>query len=147
SAGNFLWVSQGASIPQCWDIAVDSASVYVAGDSLWKLDAATGTTLEVGQRGFQSWSVALDGAGNLFIADSRGIGDVHVTKFDSPGAFAWLQTGGGAQGASPDALAVGPDGAVYVAGRLGGTATFGSHTLTTTADREPFLARMSPDGS
>ncbi len=102
---------------------------------------------------------AADQAGNLYVAGgfdgtatfgattlvSAGGVDAFVGKYSLvANAWVWaVRAGGGADDAAT-ALALGPNGVVYVGGRIGGSASFGPLSLTNTSGTDDaFVARLT----
>jgi Beta-propeller repeat len=112
--------------------------------------------------GDDAFGLDVDRAGNIYVAgyfsgnmalagtdlNNQGGLDVYVAKYDNAGNALWARQAGGA---SPDvAYAVAVDGTgnnVYVAGRFGGTATFGTNTLNSAAIQNLFLAKYDREGN
>lgn len=73
--------------------------------------------------------------------------DMFVAKFDKGGVFQWVRVfGSDTYDESAPALAVDSLGAIYIAGGIGGTGTFGSRTYTSTGKLDAFIAKMSANG-
>ncbi len=73
-------------------------------------------------------SVAHDGQGNLYVAGATssfgaGASDVLIVKYSSAGQVLWSKTWGGGGDEDATAVAIGPDGYIYVTGR---TSSFGA---------------------
>ncbi len=133
------------------------------GNQLW-------VKMAVGQGGEFSLGIALDadgspyltgygftltfGAGETNEVRLNGIGqnDVFLAKFGTDGLLQWARFDGGTGDDRGQALAIGPSGGIHVAGRFGGTATFGSGQANQTAissagATDIFIARFQPGGS
>lgn len=109
-----------------------------------------------------AFGLDVDKAGNIYVAgyfsgsmtlagtnlNTQGGLDVCVAKFDNAGNALWARQAGGAS--TDAAYAVAADGTgnnVYVAGRFGGTATFGTNTLTSLGTQNLFLAKYDGAGN
>ena len=129
SNGSWLWaVKAGGSIGDSgYAIAYDSSGgVYVTG--YFESDDATfGSTIDV-------------------LTSSGGI-HIFVAKLSSSGSWLWAVKAGGSGVDGGDAIAVDSSGNSYVTGYFGGTAAFGSTNLTSSGERDIFVAKLSSSGS
>ena len=138
------------------------ADIFVAkldpdGNWLWAVTAG-GTEDDAGFR------IAVDGSGNACLVGmfkntatfgsqtltASGDFDVFVAKLDPSGNWLWAARAGGIHPDSGYGTALEDSGVVYVTGLFMGTATFGSHTLTASADdtnTDIFVARLDPSGN
>ena len=138
------------------------ADIFVAkldpdGNWLWAVTAG-GTEDDAGFR------IAVDGSGNACLVGmfkntatfgsqtltASGDFDVFVAKLDPSGNWLWAAGAGGIHPDSGYGIALEDSGVVYVTGLFMGTATFGSHTLTASADdtnTDIFVARLDPSGN
>ena len=138
------------------------ADIFVAkldpdGNWLWAVTAG-GTEDDAGFR------IAVDGSGNACLVGmfkntatfgsqtltASGDFDVFVAKLDPSGNWLWAAGAGGIHPDSGYGTALEDSGVVYVTGLFMGTATFGSHTLTASADdtnTDIFVARLDPSGN
>jgi len=67
-----------------------------------------------------------------------------IVKYDNTGAVQWVVSGGGSQSDIGNSIAVDNNGNVIVTGQFAGTATFGSFTLTSTANNiNVFTAKLN----
>ena len=86
--------------------------------------------------------------GSTTLTSSAGSNDVFTAKMNADGTWAWATKAGGTgddYGRSVSAL---PDGSSIVTGRVNGTATFGSITLTGSAGSwDGFTAKVNADGT
>src|SRR5882724_2579534 len=74
------------------------------------------------------------------------IGSVLPISAEVPPVTAWAKSGGSTIPDSAIALAVDASGNTYVAGSLGGTATFGTTTLTASVGYDLFVAKINSAG-
>jgi hypothetical protein len=81
------------------------------------------------------------GGGRL---ESAGAEDVFVAKFDKAGELVWSARVGEEGPQSASAVAAGPDGRVFVAGRFAGEVDFGAGPLVSAGGLDAFLAVLSP---
>jgi hypothetical protein len=105
------------------------------------------------------YAVATDAAGNVYMTGSfsadfipagssvqltsAGGTDIFVAKYSRSGSFQWAVSMGGASADEGRAIAVDSAGHVVVAGGFHSTASFGSHTLTTSGSGwNPFVAQL-----
>jgi hypothetical protein len=110
----------------------------VAGDN-------AGNILLVGEfSGAQSWF----GGDPLYPACTPADSDLVVAKLSGQGSQIWSRVFGGCQSDHGDAVAVAPDGAVYVAGDFSGSdSQFGDLTVSSTGKADAFVARLDSDGN
>jgi hypothetical protein len=108
-------------------------------------------------------AIAVDAAGHVVVATSfagsvtldgvtraaEGPADLLVAKLDRDGRLVWLATAPRGDPATDHGLglAVGPDGAITVAGAFELDARFGATTLASTGDAEIFVARLDAGGA
>jgi hypothetical protein len=127
------------------------------GDLLW-VQQAGGTDADEGH------AVVLDAAGNLHLtggfagtanifgnsASAQGFPgsmDVFLVKLDADGRPMWFQRGSGSSHDSGNAIALDPEGDVYVSGLFVGSASFGSRQLTSTSGQaDVFFVKYTRDG-
>lgn len=77
-------------------------------------------------------------------------GDLFVAKLDAAGNWLWVVRAGGLSDDFGAGIALDDTGNVYVTGQFGGTATFGTHTLTASGDEDYcdiFVAKLDADGN
>ena len=105
--------------------------------------------------------IAVDGAGNAYVTGyfkntahfgshtltSSGGYDIFAAKLNPSGNWLWAVKAGGTSVDQGYGIAVDGAGNAYVTGRFEGTATFGSHTLTSTGSYDIFAARLNPSGT
>ena len=137
-----------------YDIFIAKLNPY--GNWLWARKAG-GTSVEHGT------GIDVDGAGNAYVTGyfngtatfgsqtllaTHGYGsDIFVTKLGTSGNWLWAVKAGWTDSDSGSGIAVDGAGNAYVTGRFEGTATFGSHTLTSTGSYDIFAARLNPSGT
>jgi hypothetical protein len=104
--------------------------------------------------------VAIDSAGRAVIvgyydgkADfgggtlhSAGAMDVFVVALEQDGTHLWSKRFGDAVDQRAEAVAVGPNGEIIVAGRFQGTINFGGGALTSSGDGDVYVAKLDPAG-
>ena len=73
--------------------------------------------------------------------------DLFVAKLDPSGNWLWAVQAGGTGYEEGFGIAVDGAGNAYVTGFFGGTATFGSLTLTASEENEIFAAKLDPSGN
>jgi len=78
---------------------------------------------------------------------STGDSDVFVAATDHNGNWVWAKRAGGTGADSGSGVSVLADGGAIVTGSFTGTATFGTHTLTSTGSDDVFVARIDPQGN
>ncbi len=82
-----------------------------------------------------------------FTITSAGTQDVFVAKTDNAGNYVWVVRGGGADGDQGWAIARDSSGNIFVSGYFAGTATFGTHSVTSVGQFDMFVAKLDPDGN
>ena len=106
------------------------------------------------------YDVGLDAVGNVYTVGtfngtaqfggvaltSAGLSDVVVVSYTSQGQLRWQQQAGGPANDSGTYLALDPYENLSVQGRFGGTCSFGTQILSTTAPTETFVARLGSVG-
>jgi hypothetical protein len=105
-------------------------------------------------------AIALDAARNVHVAGefsgvatfgtieltATGAADLFVAKLDADGAWLWANKVGAVADDSANALAVNPAGEIFVAGHFGGNASFGTHALIASGNRDLFVAKLDAAG-
>ena len=148
----------GYSKPAATESANDSeillARISSSGKVLWSREVG-GPGPDVGL------AADSDAKGNLFIAGSfadelsigakstasEGADDIFVAKFSPGGKMQWTARFGGRDVDAAEAVAVGPEGRVYVTGAFRAKAKFGSKEITSKGDADIFLLVLEPDGT
>ncbi|MDA9963035.1 putative Ig domain-containing protein, partial [Opitutales bacterium] len=116
--------------------------------------------LQPGQGGEFANGVAASGDGGFFVVGAftgstqiggvilaaKGQTDSFVAKFNSAGTLEWVNRFGGLEQDYAYAVDVDLNGVAYVAGYFTGTATFGSHVLTSSGGHDIYFLRIEPDG-
>ncbi len=134
---------------------------------LVKRNAAGETVLSClfgGQGDDQAQALAVDGAGNLYVAGTTtsedldvsenaaqptyggGTGDGFVAKFTPDGTLAWATYLGGAGLDRIQAMVVAPDGSVAVAGYTGSPDFAPADSMASPGVEQAFIARIAADG-
>jgi hypothetical protein len=126
SDGNFVWATQ-------------------AGGSDWNIARAVstltdGSSIVTGQ--FQG--IATFGSTTL---TSAGGNDVFVAKLDAAGKFVWAKSAGGASTQIGYGISTLADGSSIITGSFYGNPMFGSITLTSSEERDVFVAKLDADGN
>jgi RTX calcium-binding nonapeptide repeat (4 copies)/Beta-propeller repeat len=85
--------------------------------------------------------------GAITLPGGPGKSDVFVAKLNSAGTFQWARQMGNSGDDETYSLAIDAVGNLYTAGYYQGTATFGSTTLTASADFDSFVAKLNSAGS
>jgi hypothetical protein len=128
-SGNLLWAKRGGGAGQdrFEDVAVDSV----------------GNALVVGY--FFSGNATF---GNSTITnDNPALARLYIAKYNPAGTVLWARALEATNVAIQQRIAVDTLGNVYLGGTFGGTARFGTNTLTASGLYDPFVAMCSPDGS
>jgi uncharacterized membrane protein YqhA len=126
SSGNWLWAKKagGTSPDYGYDIAIDSSgNSYVTG---------------------YFYSTASFGDITL---TSSGDYDIFVAKLDNSGNWLWAHKAGGPNEDYGYSIATDSSGNSYVTGYFKGTASFESTNLTSSGDRDIFVAKLNSYGS
>ena len=136
-----------------------SNDIFVAkidhnGNWLWAKKAG-GTSDDYG------YGIAVDANGNSYVTGkfygsatfgtttltSSGYEDIFVAKLDSNGNWLWAKKAGGTNSDYSHSIAVDDNGKSYIAGDYKGSATFGTTTLTSSGDRDIFIAKLDINGN
>lgn len=117
-----------------------------------------------GENEDQTRGLAVDAAGNLYVTgyfsssnivfgaftltnSNPGVSDLFVAKYDPSGQVLWAVSAGGSGQDGGTAIAVDPQGNVYVTGGTeSASARFGSLFLVNTGKRDVFLAKLNAQG-
>lgn len=78
---------------------------------------------------------------------SKGSSDIFVIKLDKNGGPVWGTSGGGSSADYGYGIGLDSTGNVYVAGYIGGAASFGLQNLTSKGSNDIFVGKVSPTGS
>ncbi|AII42251.1 hypothetical protein KR100_02380 [Synechococcus sp. KORDI-100] len=92
------------------------------------------------------WSGTATFGGTSLTTNPTNYNDAFVAKLDSNGNYLWVTQAGGTQSDEPAAITTLSDGSSIITGSFSGTATFGSTSLTSTGNREIFIAKLDADG-
>ncbi len=131
---------------------------YAADGSLVWLKSAGGTGSD------QANGLKVDGAGNVVLVGqfqntasfdghavtSAGLGNAFIARYDAAGNNLWVRSGGSTTAFAADpARAVAVDGAnnYYVAGDYSGVATFDGLSVSSTGQRDIFVAKYNASGA
>ena len=136
-----------------------SADIFVLkmstkGQVIWALSAG-GSDLEVG------FGLAVDASDNVLVTgffrgqsqfgptqlNSKGEGDLFVTKISPSGKWLWAKQAGDSKRDSGAELAADPAGNIFVTGFFFGKPSFGKTTLTAKGQADTFVAKMDKDGN
>ena len=116
----------------------------------------------VGGSGYkESWGVSTASDGSSFVTGtfqgtatfgslsvtSSGSSDAFVAKLDTDGNYLWVTSEGGNSYARGNGIRTLSDGSSIVTGWFGGTAIFGSTTLTSAGESDVFVAKLDSDGN
>ena len=122
--------------------------------SYW-MQKAGGNTID------EAYSISLDGNSNTYTTGyfsgtasfgstsltSNGVSDVFVTCTDKNGVFKWAVKAGGSGSCRGMAIKTDASGNSYVTGVFDGSATFGTHTITSAGLQDAFIAKYDNTGS
>ena len=145
--GSYSLTSSGSN-----DIFV--AKIDTNGNWLWATKAG-GSTYAVGH------AITIDDSGNSTLTGhfsgtatfgsynliSNGQGDIFVAKLDANGNWQWATQAGGIYADSGYGITIDDFGNSYVTGFFHETATFDSNTLTSSGERDIFVAKMDVLGN
>ena len=85
---------------------------------------------------------------STLIPFAQGNGDIYVAKYSSAGSLIWEKTFGGSYSDRAIDLAIGADQNILVTGQFFGTVSFGSITLTSSANsKDIFIVKLDPAGN
>jgi hypothetical protein len=125
--------------------------------SAWSMAVnAYGDSFDYGGSG-----IAVDSSGNSFLIGyfegtatfgstsltSSGERDIYVAKLSSSGSWLWAVKAGGSLSDEGLGIAVDSSGSAYATGHFEGTATFGPTSLTSSGERDIYIAKLSSSGS
>lgn len=130
---------------------VFAAKLDSDGDWLWAVRAG-GTSFDEGH------GIAVDPAGNAFLTGHFGgtasfgpytvatsaYRDIFSAKLDPVGNWLWVAQAGGTEYDYGRGIAADQTGNAYLTGFFSGTASFGTHTLTSSGGADIFVAKLSP---
>lgn len=130
------------------------AKLDTQGQWLWVRSAG-------GNSADQGTSIATDTSGNSYLVGtfegtatfgtntltSQGSSDIFVGKIDKDGTWIWVLSGGGSNTDIGTHITHDTAGNTYIVGRILGTATFGSTTLSTQGSFDLFVAKIAANGS
>jgi hypothetical protein len=130
------------------------AKVSPSGEWLWALRVG-GTGSDVGM----SVAVASDGTasvvgyfessavfGSTTLSSTGGTADIFLAKVSANGQWVWAVKAGGSATDWGTSVAMFSDGSSMITGIIGGSATFGSTTLSPTGGWSTFVAKVSSSG-
>ena len=78
---------------------------------------------------------------------SSGDSDIFVAKMDANGTWLWAANAGGNGGDIGLGITIDDAGYSYITGKFQGTATFGSHSITSSGEEDIFIAKLDLDGN
>ena len=78
---------------------------------------------------------------------SNGGSDIFIAKIDADGSWLWATGAGGSEEDKGYAITIDDYGNSYVTGSFMGTATFGNNSLTSSGDRNGFVAKIDATGN
>ncbi len=128
--GNVLWAKNaGGGYGESWVVATDANNnVYISGT-------------------FSNPSITFDGV-TLTHPTGGGSVDIFIVKYDSQGNLLWAKDVDYTGTAWLKGIAIDPQGNVLIAGSFGSSPiTFGTTTLSCSANVHPFLAKFDPSGN
>jgi hypothetical protein len=104
-----------------------------------------------------AWGLVMDNSGNLIIAGeynaynfeyaltTTGMADVFVAAYNTSGNLLWARGAGGTQ--IDRARGLGTDGTnLFITGQFGGTANFGSHSVSSADSSDVFIVGLTNNG-
>ncbi|MDD3464742.1 MAG: SBBP repeat-containing protein [Candidatus Cloacimonetes bacterium] len=135
-----------------YDIFV--AKLDVSGNWLWAVQAG-GSSEDRGN------GISVDGTGNTYVTGtfygtatfgtrsiiSSGNQDIFVAKLDPNGNWLWVVQAGGSSEDRGNGISVDGAGNTYVTGTFYGTATFSTHSITSSGNQDIFVAKLDHSGT
>ena len=97
--------------------------------------------------GYFKGNIDLDPGLGAFMINSLGEDDGYISKLDRNGDFVWGKQIGGTDWDQAVAITLDALNNVYVTGHFGGTANFGSTSLTATGPRDIFVCKLDDQGN
>jgi len=128
-------------------------SLALFGVLLPVVQAADYTTYIGDQFSYSVAAIATDAAGNTYATGSRSVGDVFVTKLDASGNIVFTTTFGGKGSDAGNAIAVDPEGNIWVGGITSSDDFPLRDALQTVSSgagydwQSGFLVKLAPDGT
>ena len=107
------------------------------------------------------YGITIDNAGNCYLTGnfketatfgsysliSDGYADIFVSEIDSDGNWQWATKAGGSDWDEGIAITIDEDENTYITGYFEGTATFGSHSITSNGYGDIFVSEIDSDGN
>jgi len=145
--GNITLIGSG-------DDEVFVAKIDATGNWQWATRAG-GNSEDVGR------GITIDDSGNSYVTGcieetasfgsysltSNGSGDIFVAKLDANGNWQWATQAGGSSYDEGKAITTDDAGNTYVTGSFYQTATFGSYSITSSGNKDIFVAKLDSDGN
>jgi len=152
------WFNDTATFGSHILISNGGSNIFVAkldtnGNWLWAIQSDGSSNYGVG--------ITIDTTGNTYITGvfeytaifgsysltSNGGSDIFVAKVDTNGDWQWVNNGGGSSYDRGEEITIDEFGNTYVTGWFNDTATFGSNSITTSGERDIFVAKMDANGN
>ena len=107
------------------------------------------------------YGITIDDTGNCYVAGffngtatfgditltSSGGADIFVAKLDSDGNWLWATRAGGSSWDEGNGITIDDAGNTYVTGSFYQIATFGSYSITSSGNKDIFIAKLDSDGN
>ncbi|MBK6834297.1 MAG: gliding motility-associated C-terminal domain-containing protein [Bacteroidetes bacterium] len=136
----------------CLGSKIKSQNFWAKGTGGNNVDEALGLTKDnsgnIISAGYFTNSVQLNPNGLAVNSSSFGVPDIYVQKFNSVGNLIWGINAGGTGSDRATAVKCDAAGNIYITGFYSGTATFGTHTLTSVSgSQDIFIAKLDASGN
>lgn len=129
------------------------------GNILWVKHAGGLTTVPYTGNG--GTSISVDSLGNCYVTGSfvnkgifdsdsvtsNGGNDIFIAKYNSSGNIIWVKNAGGSGYDYGQGISINKNNEVFVTGNFNGTASFGSYTVTASANGDDFIAKYDDSGN
>lgn len=133
-----------AAICTCVTMHASSQTfMWSAGGGGVGTDGATGVAVDNAGNAYVTGHYNVSAMFGLTVLTSAGADDIFVAKYDPAGTPLWVVSAGGANADMVAGIGVDAAGNAYITGNFSGSATFGTHVLTSTGGFDVFVAKLA----